>query len=354
MKRLSRAGTATLLLLSTSMTQAATLLGVYYGNQGWAMSDVSELENWQGKKNAVLDLYTNWTDNSANLLFTYQLPAIWANGNVPMITWEPYLEGVTPNDIETSIAQGNYDTYIDAWALQLRQFVAGADGVYGSADDRRVYLRLAHEMNGNWYPWSAQSNSNTPADYVLMWQRVYQRVMAQGLNNNHVQWIWSVNNTDAGSFNMEAYYPGDAYVDWVAIDGYNWGSAYSWSSWKTPAQIFNAMRNRLTTLAPTKPVAITEVASTATGSSGVDIAAKETWIGQFKTYIKNNDIRMVSWFNEEKETNWSMFAGQYGATQVNGVNVYPAYRTLVQDSSLIAPNTANLRLLTNAQFKGSF
>ncbi len=353
MKKIYTAGLAMSVLLGSPMASSQTLLGVYYGNQGWAMDDVTNLESWQGKKNAIVNLYTNWTESSESLLFTYQLPYVWDHGNIPMITWEPYLAPTTPNDIETRIAQGNYDTYVERWGGKLRQFLAGTDGVYGTADDRRVYIRLAHEANGDWYPWSAQDGVNTPADYVAMWQRVYQHLAAQGLDKAHVQWIWSINNADAGAFKAEAYYPGDAYVDWVGLDGYNWGSTYSWSNWQTPTQVFGYIRERVAALAPTKPIAITEVASTATTTNGVNTAAKDAWITQFGSYVKDNDIRMVTWFNEEKETNWQIFAGQYGTTQANGFNVYPAYQSLVQDAVVIAADETNPRILSDSQFQGN-
>ncbi len=353
MKRLYTIGVAVGLLLGSSNSSADTLLGVYYGNQGWAMNDVTRLESWQGKKNAVVDLYTNWTATSESLLFTYQLPYVWENGSIPMITWEPYLSGTTPDNIETLIARGDYDAYLNSWGGKLKQFLAGSDGIYGTDDDRRVYIRLAHEPNGNWYPWSAKDGSNTPADYVAMWQRVWQRLNTQGLDKSHVQWIWSVNNVDVGTFNMEAYYPGDSYVDWVGLDGYNWGSAYSWSNWRTPQQVFAPSRERVAALAPNKPVSLSEVASTATTTNGIDNEAKETWITQLTSYLKDADIRMIAWFNEDKETNWQIFAGQQGAAQTDGIKVYPAYRTLVQDASVMAADETNPRILTDSQFQGN-
>lgn len=352
MKRLFTTTIVAGLLLTSSIASAQTLLGAYYGKEGWAMDDVTRLESWQGKKNAVIGLYSNWTETSEGLLFTYQLPYIWEHGNVPLITWEPYLAGTTPDNIETRIAQGEYDSYLDSWGKKLRQFLAGGDGIYGTEDDRHVYIRLAHEPNGNWYPWSAKNGVNTPADYIAMWQKIWGSLDAQGLDRSHLQWIWSVNNVDSGAFSMEDYYPGDAYVDWVGVDGFNWGTAYNWSSWQSPHEIFDPVRARIAQLAPTKPVALTEVASTATTSSGVSSTLKDNWISQLSTYLQEADIRLVSWFNQDKETNWQLFAGQYGTTQADGLNVYPAYRTFVQNALMIPADETNPRILTDQQFQG--
>ena len=118
---------------------------------------------------------------------------------------------------------GDYDAFLNAWADRLKAFVSGPDGSLGTADDRRVYIRLAHEMNGNWYPWSAVVGGNSAALVSAMWQRACAAIFSPKGSTATVQWIWARNNEHAGSAHAESYYPGDAYVDWVGVDGYNWG-----------------------------------------------------------------------------------------------------------------------------------
>ena len=36
-----------------------------------------------------------------------------------------------------------------------------------------VAIRFAHEMNGNWYPWSESRSGNRPGDYVQAWRHVH-------------------------------------------------------------------------------------------------------------------------------------------------------------------------------------
>ncbi len=123
-----------------------------------------------------------------------------------------------------------YDSYVQQFTSMLKIFISGPDGALGTFDDRRIYIRLAHQMNGDWYPWSATTNGvgigagNTVADHVAMWRHVHDIVENIGLKNTDVQWIFCANATDsANSHPMEAYYSGDAYVNWVGIDGYNFG-----------------------------------------------------------------------------------------------------------------------------------
>lgn len=81
-------------------------------------------------------------------------------------------------------------------------------------------------MNGNWYPWSQRS---TPDDYVLAWRHVYEIFSSKILDSTRLQWVWCVNNADVGSYTAENYWVGDEYVDWLGIDGYNFGASQSWS-----------------------------------------------------------------------------------------------------------------------------
>ena len=56
----------------------------------------------------------------------------------------------------------------------------------------------------------------------------------------NVKWIWTTNVTNHGEgATLTGNYPGDEYVDYISIDGYNWGKSQSWSSWKSFAQVFD-------------------------------------------------------------------------------------------------------------------
>ena len=227
------------------------------------------------------------------------------------------------------------------------------DGQYDTDDDRRVFIRLAHEPNGTWYPWSA-SSENSPNDYIAMWQRTHQQLRDIGLDSTHVQWIWTVNNVDIGEYSAEQYYPGDAYVDWLGIDGFNWGTDYSWSRWQSPPEIFESMRYRLGQLAPNKPVALPEVASTSGNTFGTDNFAKDAWVEQLAQYVQDADIRMMSWFNQDKESDWQVFGGKNGAEELDGVMTYPAYQQAVGEDYWITGGHSHPRILSDAQFQGDF
>jgi hypothetical protein len=354
---LSLLSLAALPSMTAALSQA--LLGAYYGNQGLKMDQVRAMEAWQGKRHAVVLLFTDWCNRSKNLdnLFKQQLPNIWANGNVPVITWEPYLcsAAATPADVTRRAKDGEYDVYLSAWAERLKTFISGPDGALGTGDDRRAYIRLAHEMNGNWYPWGAATGSNSPNDYLLMWQRVHGIFWNKNLRASHLQWIWAVNHDDVGGVTAESFYPGDAYVDWIGIDGYNWGSTQSWSSWRTPQEVFGPMIARLRALTQA-PLAVTEFASTSVQGGVVDIPTKSAWITQFFDYAPAAGARMVIWFNEDKETDWAAFGGSNGdETYRRGrisYKAYGSYRLAAQSLGLLPANTTDPRLISNTLFSG--
>ncbi|HWH84343.1 MAG TPA: glycosyl hydrolase [Burkholderiaceae bacterium] len=220
-------------------------------------------------------------------------------------------------------------------------------------------IRLAHEMNGNWYPWSAAIGGNSAQAYVVMWQRVLGIFWAKGLDSHTVQWIWAVNHEDASPAHAEDYYPGDAYVNWIGVDGYNWGASQSWSSWSRPDQVFAPMVARLRGVS-TKPLALTETASSTSLPGKVDVAAKSQWISELFAYATapGTGARMIVWFNEDKETDWAVFGGSNGdETYRSGrtsYKAYKAYRAATQAPGLLAPDSADPHLLSDTLFGGAW
>jgi mannan endo-1,4-beta-mannosidase len=99
-------------------------------------------------------------------------------------------------------------------------------------------------MNGNWEKWSPANNGSTPdpAAFVAAWRHVHDLFVQNGATN--VVWVWCPNATDVPNATSAPwnhwtnYYPGDTYVDWVGIDGYNWGNTTAASHGKAlPASL---------------------------------------------------------------------------------------------------------------------
>lgn len=328
------------------------LLGVSDGRQGWDVARLHALDQWLGRPHDVVVMFTNW-DPAADVLdnlFERQLPALWTHGAVPMITWEPTLGDGTPPDIVSRAADGEFDRYFDRWARRLRSFLAGDDGRMGTDDDRRVYLRPAHEMNGDWYGWGQRA----PARFVAMWRRVHRVFGDLGLGPSHVQWVWCVTNTDHGPFPAEAYFPGDEWIDWVGVDGYNWGVTTPTTTWREARDLFTPMLTRLRAIS-SRPLALVEVGSTRHGGWGDTPDAKNTWIRNFFTWLPSSGVRMVAWFNMDREADFAVFGGEAGDETVGEppahLRAFSAYREAAGRLP-VQINPANPRRLTDALFRG--
>ncbi len=149
----------------------------------------------------------------------------------------------TGSDSLSSIASGSEDSAITTWAQQA------------AAYKHPFFLRLNWEMNGGWFPWgTTSSNANTAADYVAAWRHIHNIFTTAGAAN--VTWVWCPNLEGSSSTPYAKLYPGDAYVDWTCLDGYNQGSSsQSFSS------LYGKSYTDLTAVAPSKPVMAGEVGS---------------------------------------------------------------------------------------------
>jgi hypothetical protein len=240
--------------------------GAFPGNSA---ANLATFEAMVGKQVQLRSMFVNWSDGFP-LLSSDNLRT---SGKKLVLFWEQY--GVTLD----SIIAGESDAYI-------KKFAEGARA-YGGP----IILAPFHEMNGNWDPWGGTVGQNTPAKVVLAWKHV--RTVFGTVSN--VQFAWTVNNgsvpnTVANA--ITAYYPGDAYVDIVGIDGFNSGNP-----WQTFEQAF---KPALTTVLPyNKPIYILSMASEAG-------AGKAAWITdavtvQMKKYPL---LKGWVWFNESKSHNW--------------------------------------------------
>jgi beta-mannanase len=237
------------------------------------MENISSFQTMIGKKLAVVLWYVHWTDPFPSA----EADTVNANGSIPLITWEPWIT----HELGTleAIASGSYESYV-------RNFLQAAKD-WG----KPLFLRFAHEMNGNWYPWCGN-----PDAYKLAW--IYICNLKKELKADNVSLVWCPNNTnlpDAPWNNPAAYYPGDDYVDWIGMDGYNWG----YERWQSFDSVFSSVYGALTALT-SKPLMIGEFGAAEQAGSKAD------WITNAFAKIKSNypRVKLFCWFNINKERDW--------------------------------------------------
>lgn len=302
---------------SASATPAPTpaavsrALGVYVHNSSWDPSLLDAYAAQVGAMPALALSYHDWAPNAdgGQLFPSAELSAFAARGITPLLTWEPWnwnASGAQSAYSLAAIAGGSFDAYIATW-------VAGARA-YG----RPIYIRLAHEMNGNWYPWGQGLNGNSPALFVAAWRHVVELFRSGGATN--VRWVWSPNVTYGTDFPLTGLYPGDAYVDWVGLDGYNWGSVRI--GWQSFSEIFGPAYDALGLIAPAKPVLIAETASTEAGGD------KAAWIGSAlgrEIPTRFPRVRAVIWFDQDKETDWQVDSSTSSLAAFRAAATSPAW-----------------------------
>lgn len=176
-----------------------------------------------------------------------------------------------------NIANGVYDRSLRKWANE-----AGSWGY-------PFLLRFDFEMNGQWFPWGTRpKNRNTPADFVAAWRHVHSIFTAAGATN--ARWVWCPNIDPYHEMSSLArLYPGDSYVDWTCLDGYNFGKP-----WTSFARLFGGSYRQVMRFAPTKPMLIGEVASTRQGGN------KARWIrSMFRALATRfTNIDGLVWFDK--------------------------------------------------------
>jgi hypothetical protein len=189
-----------------------------------------------------------------------------------------------------------------------------------AAVDGPLVIRLAHEMNGDWYPWGVGIPGNTAADYVAAYRHVHQVVTAAGARN--VVWVWAPNLIDADpSIALAPLYPGDDVVDWVGLSGY-----YTKSD-DTFARRFSRTLLQVDAVAPRKPILLAETSVERTFNRSALIADLVNGI--------RSTPRMIGfvWFDALKRADWSLdndpnaAAALAAAVRAGGFGAHPTYET---------------------------
>lgn len=241
-------------------------LGTFHRSVAGPPSNPVNLRRYSGAKLRILHRFQAWWGPD-RFLGRPWLDAVARNGAVPMVSWEPWRKprrGVSaPNQrpgIVRQIARGRYDLYIRRWARDAR--------AYG----KPILMRLMHEMNGSWYPWSVRINGNSPAAFRMAWRRVHDIFRREGATN--VGWVFSVESFAGGAPTsrraLDHFYPGKRYVDWFGLSGFNWarGPGRRLSYERVFRRAYEVVKGY------GKPIILAE-----TGTAAVDAKSAPSWIG---------------------------------------------------------------------------
>lgn len=302
---------------STINDDKAVILGVYPGE--WPgthrilQRQVNDLGEWAGKPLTIVGTFIDVMADP-DVFIELQLETIADNDYTPFVNLNTIPgSGITAADI----ASGEIDANIRAAARAFANYARGGS--------RMAFLAPLQEMNISAIPYGRD-----PENYKLAFYR-FQRIFAEeGVPDRSIRWVFAPNGSNApGDPDFEAYYPGDEFVDVVSFSTYHYGfcpwAPTSWQGWQSKEAVVGSYYQRMYALAPTKPIFISQTATSSYSSShNQNLQAKDEWILDSYRYASNlPNVKAIIYFNWDYECDWAFY-------RPNGPS-NPGFQKLSQD-----------------------
>lgn len=277
-------------------------IGAFIEWDEFARGDIKLFEQLTGKKHAS---YITYVGYGSPFPVEWVRKVIEANA-IPHIAWEP-------NDGLDVIKD---DAYLRSWARQAAQF------------DFPIMLRFASEMNGAW-----SAYFGNPKKYIAKWRLVTSVMRAEAPN---VVMLWAPFCMPKG--NINDYYPGDEFVDWVGVNIYSVychnGNPNEKAYHEDPVEL---LRHVYRTYAHRKPIAIAEYAAThyckGTRQDTTSFALAKM-ARMYEAIVRELPrVKMINWFSMDTikmglaNNNYCLTANSY---------VLAAYRALISSEHFLS------------------
>jgi mannan endo-1,4-beta-mannosidase len=243
-------------------------LGVTAPGEPHSMGGVTDFANLIGKNPDLISYYISFGENF-NAAFTCDIAK---RGALALIQIDPTRTPVA------NIAAGYYDDYLDKYAEAVKSF--------GSP----VAISFGHEMNAPWYRWGWKHTR--PSVFVAAWRQIHDVFAAVGATN--VIWAWTININSPGTRPISEFYPGNAYVDWVGLDGYFRLRGTTFGG------LFGSTMRQVEKLCD-KPMLVTE---TGVGAGIKDSGSEVSTL--FAAVEQQKNILGFVWFNYHGQMDWRL------------------------------------------------
>jgi beta-mannanase len=177
-------------------------------------------------------------------------------------------------------------------------------GQHAFGEDGRTEYDVAA---GQWCGLSACYGDLNVPDGPERYRDAYRHVhnLAAPLAPN-IAWVWNPNarNWPLASVapwnDYNEYYPGDDYVDWVGLDGYNWGpnSGNGYGRWVSFDEMFGAELRDLAARYPTQRQMIPEIGAV---EDPADPNRKANFIRDtYQAYARYPLLQIIIWVQDDK------------------------------------------------------
>ncbi|NNE46164.1 MAG: hypothetical protein HKN37_05845 [Rhodothermales bacterium] len=151
---------------------------------------------------------------------------------------------------------------------------------------RPIYLRIGYEFDG-------AHNALEPSEYVTAYRRFVDITREEGVNN--VAFVWhSYASPPYNGYPLESWYPGDDYVDWVAVSLF--GHMYGPDLGPDAKAVFDFAKTHK------KPVMVAE-SSPVHGILDGDLRSWDTWFVNYFSLAYERNIKAISFINAD----WRQF-----------------------------------------------
>ncbi|MFG2557762.1 glycoside hydrolase family 26 protein [Streptomyces sp. NPDC048496] len=236
-----------------------------------SMAPIDEYRTMVGKQPNLIEYYAAFGDG----FDAKGVRNAWNAGALTVMSWEPFDAPLA------DIADGKSDAYLKKYAASVQKL------------NLPVAISFADEMNGQWEKWGTKYA--TPDDYVRAWRHIHNLFIEAGAAN--AIWVWSPNIINpVKSVDVEKYYPGDAYVDWVGMVGY-----FTLPEDNAFDSVFGPTIEKIRSFSK-KPILILETAAEPGQRRREDIH-------QLYTGVKDDDgIIGFVWFDYRKRGDWRLSA----------------------------------------------
>ena len=260
-RRRVRAGMALLLAASTVLGFVNTespvaavdgrpiAFGAFAQPQGsqTLQQSVAQLETQIGRNLETVRVFESWSDVFPDSFHNF----LKAGDRTIILSVRPTRSNGTRvlwSAIANAAPGSQVDTEVRTWARRIRDF------------DAPIYITLHHEPET-----VANSAFGTPTEFISAWRHWVDVFRQEGASNAKFMWImtdYSYHVPTSDRRSAPTWYPGDDWVDAMAIDAYNWHTCRpnEDNPWKTLATIIEPFR-QFGALHPTKDLWLTEWAS---------------------------------------------------------------------------------------------
>lgn len=254
------------------------LLGAFVEPRGGQTHEeaLEELESLIGRRLDLDHQYYAWDDPIPTQHETLTVE----QGRIPLISWKAARRSDRSVVPWSSIARGDEDSVIAERADAFRSF------------GHPVMFIFNHEPEKD-------HRMGTPEEFVAAWRHIHDVFSSRGVTN--VAWVLTLFGSSYRNGDVEQFYPGDDYVDWVAGDGYNFygtnpGPRGCSRPWKPFSAIFGGLNQWASERG--KPALAVE---TGTTEDPADPNRKAQWFTEALATLKSwPNFKGLVYFNSDR------------------------------------------------------